>query len=149
MSKISVGGSGRDLHVEISRGHLVGRADESADWSNEPIGPREPEPDRGKQHRQGQQHEDDREAQFERVTMGLEATKQIRDAPGIGRMPTKVLPTPKNPQSASPLIASWKSDGSGFAISFSSDPSAIWIGVPSLFISAAALKPNTLERELK
>ena len=55
----------------------------------------------------------------------------------------------KKPQSASPSMASRKSDGSGLAISFSSDPSAIWSGVPSLLISAAALKPNGLERELK
>ena len=64
-------------------------------------------------------------------------------------MPTKMLPTPRKPQSASPFRASRKSDGSGLAISLSSDPSATTIGVPSFFMSAAALKPSVLERELK
>ncbi len=45
--------------------------------------------------------------------------------------------------------ASWKSEGSGLAISLASEPSAISSGLPSLFISAAALKPSVLARELK
>ena len=64
-------------------------------------------------------------------------------------MPTKMLPVPRKPQRASPFRASWKSDGSGLAISLSSEPCATTIGVPSLFMSAAALKPKILERELK
>ena len=77
------------------------------------------------------------------------AYRNCPSAPGIGRMPTNVLPTPSTPQSASPRLASSKSDGSGLAMSFSFEPSAICSVVPSLFMSAAAPKPSVFEREPK
>src|SRR5271169_1536303 len=80
MPKISVGSAGRDLNLQISGSDLVGRSNESTNRSNEAIGPCKSEPDSGKQHRQSEQHENDRETKFEAVTMRLEAPKQVGDA---------------------------------------------------------------------
>ena len=64
-------------------------------------------------------------------------------------MPTKMLPTTGRSQTASPFVASEKSDELGLMNSFSSEPSAISTGVPSPFMTAAALNPSVLDLEPK
>jgi hypothetical protein len=83
MAEVSIGTAGRDLNMKIAGSDLVGRADQTADRPNQPIGERQPDPNRGEQHGEGKKHENRRETELEAVAMGLKSPEYISD---IGRI---------------------------------------------------------------
>ena len=148
MAEVSVGTAGRHLDMEIAGRDLVGRADQAADRADQPIGEGQSKPDRREQHGERQHHEHGREGELEAVAVeprsaptsletraassvtlavkGSNAARRVEElAVGLGDRANgdENIAGPEKPgRRVSPFTASWKSDGSGLAISLGSEP---------------------------
>ena len=173
MAEISLRTARRHLNIEVARRHLVGGADQATDRSDQAIGESEPDPDRGKQHREREEHKHRGEPELEAVPMRLEASPHVGDerrvfrdlggqrvdpARRIQELPVGAvnrpnadedIPGAEKPAQSLPVHRVLEVGGLGPGDQLSSDPWATTIGVPSFFMSAAAVKPSVFARELK